>query len=199
MLTGDGVLANVPGLNALEDGFRVRRIRERLLHPTLEERLAWVRARYRRVYTLAQLRAAALARRGQGRPCSERGFMKALDGYDGPISSDALLRYDDALETGSFAQFWVVTPAVSRRDQGTRWMLGELRGGRDLYAIVARWNPETRAALGKGPRARRRPSSRSRVARRASSGALVPRPASARRPRARRARPHAGRGRGARR
>ena len=177
MVRVDGVLPDVSGRDALEDGFRVRRIRDRLFRPPLEERLARVRARYRRVLTLPRLRAAASPRRGKGVRRSERGFMEALDGYEGPISDDALLRYDDAWETGAFSQFWVVRPARSGRDRGMRWMVGELRGGLDLYAIVAQWRTATGAGPSKEARPHRRPGVRTRAAR---SGAREPAPGAGR-------------------
>ena len=139
-------------LDALEEGFLVRRIRDRLLRPTLEERVAQARARYGRVYTLGQLRAAAYPRRRGRLSRFERGSMEPLEIYRALIPDDALLRYNDASETESFSQFWVVTPTRVGRDRPARWLVGQLRGGVQLYAIVARWHIQA----GRGNR--RRPS-----------------------------------------
>ena len=140
MVVQGAVLPDVLDLDALEEGFRVRRIRERLLRPTLEERVAQVRARYGRVYTLTQLRATASARRrGRARRC-EHGFMESIEAYEAPIPDDALLRYEDASETTWFWRFHVVMPISSRAERPLRWIVGEVRGGADLYAIVARWH-----------------------------------------------------------
>lgn len=146
VVTVEAVLPDMIGLDALEEGFRIRRIRDRLLRPTLEERVAQVRARYGRVYTAAQLRAAASPRQRNRFRGFERGFLEPLETY-GAIPDDALLRYDDALETESFSQFWVVAPARSGRDRPTRWIVGQLRGGLGLFAIVARWRTKTGPAV----------------------------------------------------
>jgi hypothetical protein len=142
----EAVLPDMIGLDALEEGFRIRRIRDRLLRPTLEERVAQVRTRYGRVYTPAQLRAATSPRQPNRLRGFERGFLEPLETYGAPISDDALLRFDDALGTESFSQFWVVAPARSGRDRCTRWIVGQLRGGVDLFAIIARWRTETGSA-----------------------------------------------------
>lgn len=126
-------------LDAFEAGARVRRIRDRLLGQTLGERVAQVRARYGRVYTLAELRAAACPRWRTWFSCSDRGLMEPLEGYEAPIPDDALLRYDDASETAFFSRFCVVAPARSEPDRPSRWIVGEIRGGSELYAVVARW------------------------------------------------------------
>ena len=145
--TVEAVLPDMIGLDALEEGFRIRRIRDRLLRPTLEERVAQVRARYGRVYTPAQLRAAASPRQRNRFRGFKRGFLEPLETYGAPIPDDALLRYGDALETESFSQFWVVAPARSGQHRCARWIVGQLRGGLDLFAIVARWRTETGPAV----------------------------------------------------
>ncbi len=143
MVTVEAVLPDMIGLDALEEGFRIREIRDRLLRPTLEERVAQVRARYGRVYTPAQLRAAASPRQPNRLRSFERRFLEPLETYGALIPDDALLRYGDALEAESFSQFWVVAPARSGQDRCARWIVGQLRGGLDLFAIVARWRTKT--------------------------------------------------------
>jgi hypothetical protein len=155
VVTARAVLPDMIGLDALEEGFRVRRIRDRLLRPTLDERVARVRARYGRVYTRAQLCGGGAARRRGRFRRLERGCARSLEAYGARIPDDALLRYDDALGTEAFSQFWVVTPARSGRDRCARWLVGELRGGVDLFAIVARWRTGT-GSVGHGHA--RRPS-----------------------------------------
>jgi hypothetical protein len=143
VVTVDAVLPEMVRLDALEEGFRIQRIRDRLLRPTLEERVAQVRARYGRVYTPAQLRTAASPHQRNRFRGFQRGFLEPLETYEAPIPDDALLRYDDALGTESFSQFWVVTPARAGQDRPIRWIVGQLRGGVDLFAIVARWRTAT--------------------------------------------------------
>ncbi len=154
MATSEVTLPDALDLDALEAGFRVRRIRDRLFGQTLGQRIAQARARYGRVYTLAELRAAARPRRRARGRRFDRGFMESLEAYQGPIPDDALLRYDDASETAWFSRFYVVAPASSGRERPTRWIVGELRGGVELYAIVARWHTPagpTRLRLGPKP------------------------------------------------
>jgi hypothetical protein len=140
MATTEFTLPDTLDLDAFEAGVRVRRIRDRLLGQTLGERVAQARARYGRVYTLAELRAAACPRWRAWLSRPDRGFMEPLESYQAPIPDDALLRYDDASETAWFSRFCVVTPASSGRDRSAGWIVGELRGGVELFAIVARWH-----------------------------------------------------------
>lgn len=143
MATAKAMLPDALDLDPLEARFRARRVRHHLYGQTLGERIAQARARYGRVYTRAELRAVAYPRRRAWSSRIERRLVKPLEAYRAPIPDDALLRYDDASETALFSRFCVVAPAGGHEDRPTHWIVGELRGGLERYAIVARWHTQT--------------------------------------------------------
>ncbi len=112
-----------------------------MLGQTLGERIAHAQARYGRVYTLAELRAATCPGWQAWFSRLKRQVMEPLEAYQAPNPDDGLLRYEDASETAWFSRFCVVAPASAGRDRPSRWIVGQLRGV-ELYAIVARWDTQ---------------------------------------------------------
>ena len=149
MATSEVMRADALDLDVLEAAAQVRRIRDRLPGQTLGERIAQALARYGRVYTGAELRAAACPRWRAWLSRFAHDVMQPLEAYQAPIPDDAL-RYDDASDTAWFSQFCVVAPASAGRDRPARWIVGQLRGGAELYAVDARWHTPV------GPTGRRR-------------------------------------------
>lgn len=140
MATSEVMRPDALDLDGLEAAAQVRRIRDGLPGQTVGDRIAQARARYGRVYTEAELRAAAGPRWRAWFSRFARDVMQPLEAYQAPIPDDALLRYDDASDTAWFSRFCVVAPASAGRDRPARWIVGQLRGSAERYAIVARWH-----------------------------------------------------------
>lgn len=150
MATSEVMRPDALDRDALEAGAQVRRIRDRLPGQTLGERIAQALARYGRVYTGAEVRPAAGPRWRAWFSRFVRDVMQPLEAYRASIPDDALLRYDDASDMAWFSRFCALAPARAGRDRPARWIVGQLRGGGELYAVGARWHTPA------GPTGRRR-------------------------------------------
>ena len=64
-----------------------------------------------------------------------------IEEYRGLIPDEALLKYDDAAQSGLFSKFWVVTPTYYWKRQIDPWMLAEVVGT-DLCALIVRSDDE---------------------------------------------------------
>jgi len=118
---------------------RVRAIRARLPGQMLQERLESAQLAYGPLYTLAEIRQ----RVGEVLP-RRLGYVRSavlepIDSYREAIPGSALLKYDDAVQSGLFAKFWVATPTYYQERQVDPWIVAEV-GGADRWAVIARWD-----------------------------------------------------------
>jgi hypothetical protein len=118
---------------------RARAVRARLPGQMLHERIENAQLTHGPLYTLAELRhrvGEALPRRfGYVRSA----VLEPIESYREPIPDHALLKYDDAVQSGLFDKFWVATPTYYQERQVDPWIVGEI-GGADRWAVIARWD-----------------------------------------------------------
>jgi hypothetical protein len=69
----------------------------------------------------------------------EHRDLDPIESYRPPIPDEALLRFDDAVQSGLFSKFWVATPAYYQERQIAPWIVGEVTETH-LCAIIARWD-----------------------------------------------------------
>ena len=119
---------------------RARAVRARLPGQMLQQRIENAQLTYGPLYTLAEVRKRvgdALPRRmGYVRSA----VLEPIESYRQPIPDEALLKYDDAVQSGIFDKFWVATPAYYQERQVDPWIIGEIGGGADRWAVIARWD-----------------------------------------------------------
>jgi hypothetical protein len=118
---------------------RARAIRARLPGQLLRERQDMARLCYGPLYSLAEIRQ----RVGDVLP-RRFGFVRGatlepIEQYREPIPDEALLKYDDATQTGWFSKFWVATPTYYQERQVDPWIVAEVQG-LDRWAVIARWD-----------------------------------------------------------
>ena len=125
---------------ALTPETRARAVRARLPGQMLHQRVESAQLTYGQLYTLAEIRqrvGEALPRRfGYVRSA----VLEPIESYRQPIPDQALLKYDDAAQTGLFDKFWVATPTYYQERQVDPWIIGEIGGGSDRWAVIARWD-----------------------------------------------------------
>jgi len=118
---------------------RVRTIRARLPGQMLHERLQTAQLTYGPLYTLAEIRQ----RVGEVLP-RRLGYVRSavlerIESYREAIPTHALVKYDDAVQSGLFEKFWVATPTYYQERQVDPWIVAEV-GGADRWAVIARWD-----------------------------------------------------------
>ena len=117
---------------------RVRAVRARLPGQMLRERVENAQLTHGPLYTLAEIRqrvGEALPRRfGYVRSA----VLEPIESYREHIPDHALLKYDDAVQSGLFDKFWVATPTYYQERQVDPWIVGEIGGGADRWAVIAR-------------------------------------------------------------
>ena len=115
-------------------------IRARLPGQMLQQRIENAQLTYGPLYTLAEVRKRvgdALPRRmGYVRSA----VLEPIESYRHPIPDEALLKYDDAIQSGIFDKFWIATPTYYQERQVDPWIIGEIGGGADRWAVIARWD-----------------------------------------------------------
>jgi hypothetical protein len=118
---------------------RVHRIRARLPGQVWRERTQMAAAAYGPLMTLAEVRQKV----GETLPRSfwfARGAaLEPIESYRPLIPDEALLRYDDAVQSGLFSKFLVATPTYYTQHQVDPWILGEVTDT-EFYAVIARWD-----------------------------------------------------------
>jgi hypothetical protein len=118
---------------------RVRAVRSRLPGQMLQERLETAQLTYGPLYALAEIRqrvGEVLPRRfGYVRSA----MLEPIEAYRHRIPDHALLKYDDAVQSGLFSKFWVATPAYYQERQVDPWIVAEVSGS-DRWAVIARWD-----------------------------------------------------------
>jgi hypothetical protein len=118
---------------------RVRAIRARLPGQVMRERLEMAQVCYGPLYTLAEIRQKV----GHTLP-RRAGFVRgavleAIEDYRAAIPDEALLKYDDAVNSGFFSKFTVATPTYYQDRQVDPWIIGQVTGT-DRYAVIAQWD-----------------------------------------------------------
>ena len=118
---------------------RLRAIKSRLPGQMLQERLDTAKVLYGRLYSLREVRArvgATLPRR----PGFIRGaVLEPIETYRQHIPDEALLKYDDAVQSGLFSRFMVATPTYYSERQVDPWIIGEVTGTEE-WAVLAQWD-----------------------------------------------------------
>jgi len=119
---------------------RARAVRARLPGQMLLERVENAQLAHGPLYPLAEIRhrvGEALPRRlGYVRSA----VLEPIESYHQHIPDHALLKYDDAVQSGLFDKFWVATPTYYQERQVDPWIVGEIGGGADRWAVIARWD-----------------------------------------------------------
>jgi hypothetical protein len=119
---------------------RVREIRHRLPGQRLRERLELARLTYGRLYSREEVARKVAETLPQRLGFVRRAVFEPIETYQGYIPDEALLKYDDALRSGLFSTFSVVTPTYFAEKQVDPWIVGQLDGAPDLYAVIAQWD-----------------------------------------------------------
>jgi hypothetical protein len=124
---------------------RLRAIRAGLPGQMLRERLQTARVGYGMLYTEAEIRKKVadtlLPRVGFVRGA----VLEPIETYSRPIPDDALIKYDDAVQTGVFSRFLVATPRYYYgQRQVDPWIVGQVVGT-ELWAVIAQWDVGDRA------------------------------------------------------
>ncbi len=119
---------------------RAHAIRARLPGQMLHERVENAQLTYGPLYTLAEIRQ----RVGEAVP-RRFGYVRSavlepIESYRARIPDHALLKYDDAVQSGLFDKFWVATPTYYQERQVDPWIVAEIGGGADRWAVIARWD-----------------------------------------------------------
>ncbi len=118
---------------------RIRSIRARLPGQMQRERLETAALLYGPLYTLQDIRT----RVGETLP-RRIGYVRSaviepVETYRARIPDEALLRFDEASQSGLFSKFMVVTPTYYQERQMDPWIIGEVTGS-DQWAVVAQWD-----------------------------------------------------------
>jgi hypothetical protein len=123
----------------IDPAARVRAIRARLPGQLLRERLEMAILCYGPLYSLAEIRqrvGEVLPRRlGYVRGAT----LEPIEQYREPIPDEALLKWDDAVQSGLFSRFWVATPTYYQERQVDPWIVAEV-DGTDRWAVIVRWD-----------------------------------------------------------
>jgi hypothetical protein len=138
MLAGGAAMTTTIDEKAPDVAARLQAIRSRLPGQMRAERVKEAELRYGSLYTLADIRrrvAETLALRvGYVRSA----VFEPVEAYAEPIPAEALLKYDDAVQSGLFSKFLVATPRYYESRQTDPWLVGEV-AGTDRYAVIAYW------------------------------------------------------------
>jgi hypothetical protein len=123
----------------IEVAARLRAIRSRLPGQMVQERIDTAKILYGPLYSLREVRArvgSTLPRR----PGFIRGaVLEPIETYRQRIPDDALLKYDDAVQSGLFSRFMVAIPTYYSERQVDPWIIGEVTGTEE-WAVLAQWD-----------------------------------------------------------
>jgi hypothetical protein len=126
-------------LDTHEAAARARSIRARLPGQVLGERIETAALVFGPLYSLQEIYTRvveALPRRiGYVRSV----VTESIETYRARIPDKALFCYDDALQSGLFGKFMVVTPTYYRDPQLDPWIIAEVIGS-DRWAVIAQWD-----------------------------------------------------------
>jgi hypothetical protein len=118
---------------------RLRAIRSRLPGQMLQERIETAALLYGPLYSLAEIRQHVAATLPRKVGFVRGAAMEPIEAYREPIPDEALVKYDDAVQTGLFSRFLVATPAYYREQQVDPWIIGEVTGNTDRWVVIAQW------------------------------------------------------------
>jgi hypothetical protein len=125
---------------------RVREIRHRLPGQRLRERLELARLTYGRLYTREEIARKVAETLPQRLGFVRRATFEPIETYQAFIPDEALLKYDDAVKSGLFTTFSVVTPTYFAEKQVDPWIVGQIDGAPELYAVIAQWDERAQSA-----------------------------------------------------
>jgi hypothetical protein len=129
-----GIERAMPDLSA-----RLQAIRSRLPGQLLSERIETARATYGTLYTLAEVRQKVAETLPLRIGFTRGAALEPIETYRERIPDDALLKYDDASQSGIFSKFWVATPTYRSERQVDPWIIGEI-AGTEFCAVIAQWD-----------------------------------------------------------
>src|ERR1700736_3503684 len=89
---------------------RIRNIRAQLPGQVLRERIDTARASYGCLYTLVEIRQKVAETMPMRFGFVRTTLLEPIETYRERIPDEALLKYDDAVQSGLFSKFWVATP-----------------------------------------------------------------------------------------
>jgi len=118
---------------------RVREVRRRLPGQARRQRLDTARLEYGPLYTLPEIQQRVAQTLPQKLGFIRRAVFQPIESYQGLIPDDALLKYDDAVRSGLFSAFTVVTPTYFSQKQVDPWIVGQV-DGTGFYAVIAQWD-----------------------------------------------------------
>lgn len=118
---------------------RLQAIRAKLPGQLLAERIETARATYGTLYTLAEVRQKVAETLPLRIGFTRGATLEPIETYRERIPDDALLKYDDAVQSGIFSKFWVATPTYRSERQVDPWIVGEI-AGTEFCAVVAQWD-----------------------------------------------------------
>ncbi len=117
---------------------RLRSIKNRLPGQLQRERLETARALYGPLYSLAEIRGRVAETLPWRAGFFRSAALTPIEEYTEHIPDEALLKYDDAVQSGLFSSFSVVTPVYYRERQLDPWIIGRVAEA-DWWAVFARW------------------------------------------------------------
>jgi hypothetical protein len=126
-------------LTTQDESSRASRIRARLPGQMLRERIELTRASYGPLYTMVEIRRKVAETLPHRIGYVRGAVFEPIETYAEAIPDEALLKYDDAVRSGLFNKFWVVTPTYYRERQLDPWIVGEVIGA-NLCAVIAQWD-----------------------------------------------------------
>ena len=118
---------------------RLRAIRAGLPGQMLRERLQTARVCYGMLYTEAEVRKKVADTLPPRVGLVRGAVLEPIEAYTRPIPDDALIKYDDAAQTGVFSRFLVATPRYYGQRQVDPWIVGQVVGS-ELWAVIAQWD-----------------------------------------------------------
>jgi hypothetical protein len=118
---------------------RLRAIRVGLPGQMLRERRQTARACYGMLYTEAEIRKKVADTLPPRVGFVRSAVLEPIDTYSRPIPDEALIKYDDAVQTGVFSRFLVATPRYYGQRQVDPWIVGQVIGT-ELWAVIAQWD-----------------------------------------------------------
>jgi hypothetical protein len=122
-----------------EPATRIQAVRSRLPGQMLRQRLELAAVAYGPLYTLPEVREKVGATLRWRAGYVRGAVLDTIEEYRGVIPDDALLKYDDAVQSGLFSKFLVATPTYYQERQVDPWIIAEVTGT-DRYAVIAQWD-----------------------------------------------------------
>ncbi len=119
---------------------RAREIRRRLPGQARRERIEMARLQYGPLYARDELARQAAETLPPRIGFIRRAVFEPIETYQGFIPDEVLVKYDEAFQSGLFTKFAVVTPTYFSEKQVDPWLVGQVEGATDHYAVIAQWD-----------------------------------------------------------